>query len=84
MGESMDFPKTWEDFLKNYSFNDRKEIYTNGADLIETFRIQQMIEHYFPEKVLKINKKYSADKFIIETFNESDNKQSFMIKERKK
>ena len=43
----MDFPEKSEDFLKSYSFKDRKEEYTNGDMLIQTFRVEQMIEHYF-------------------------------------
>lgn len=47
MGACMDFPEDPEDFLKSYSFKDRKEEYTNGDMLIQTFRVEQMIEHYF-------------------------------------
>ena len=47
MGACMDFPEKPEDFLKSYSFKDRKEEYTNGDMLIQTFRVEQMIEHYF-------------------------------------
>jgi hypothetical protein len=47
MTESMMFPKNWKEFLKDYSFVDHKEFYTNGSRLISTFRVEQMIEHYF-------------------------------------
>jgi hypothetical protein len=47
MTDSMMFPMKWEGFLKDYSFIDHKEFYTNGARLIPTFRVEQMVEHYF-------------------------------------
>lgn len=47
MGDIMSFPKNYEDFIKEYAFIDSKEYYTNGAELISTYRVQQMIKHYF-------------------------------------
>ena len=41
----MQFPDTFEEFIKSYSFVDDKEIYTNGSELIPTFRLKQWIEH---------------------------------------
>ena len=41
----MQFPNTFEEFIKSYSFVDDKEIYTNGSELIPTFRLKQWIEH---------------------------------------
>ena len=46
MSDMMFFPASWEDFLREYSFKDKEEIYTNGADLISVFRVRQMMEHY--------------------------------------
>lgn len=46
MGDTMFFPETWEEFLKDYEFKDSKEIYTNGAMLVPSFRVEQMMEHY--------------------------------------
>lgn len=48
MSACMEFPKDWKDFLASYSFVDREEIYTNKAELIPCFRVEQLIEHYFP------------------------------------
>lgn len=45
MGEQMNFPDTLDEFIKQYSFIDRKEIYTNGSELIQTFRVKQWEEH---------------------------------------
>ncbi len=50
MGEMMNFPETPEEFVKQYSFRDKKEEYTNGSELIPVFRVEQMIEHYFKER----------------------------------
>lgn len=46
MADCMNFPKDWAKFLEDYSFRDHKEIYTNGARLIPTFRVEQMMHHY--------------------------------------
>ena len=46
MADSMTFPKTWEQFIHDYEFEDSRRIYTNGAKLIPSFRVKQMMEHY--------------------------------------
>lgn len=46
-GACMYFEKNWKEFLESYSFVDQKEIYTNGARLIQTLRVKQMVDHYF-------------------------------------
>lgn len=45
--DSMEFPKDVKDFIKDYSFKDKEERYTNGSMLISVFRVKQMLEHYF-------------------------------------
>lgn len=50
MSECMPIPDNWKDFVKEYSFKDIREIYTNGSWLIPTFRVEQMMEHYLVEK----------------------------------
>lgn len=47
MADCMNFPKSPLEFLKLYEFRDKEEIYTNGSMLIPTFRVKQLIEHYF-------------------------------------
>lgn len=47
MADCMSFPETPLEFLKSCEFKDEKNIYTNGSMLIPTFRVEQMIEHYF-------------------------------------
>lgn len=46
MGDQMEFPENPIEFLEQYSFKDKHEIYTNGSELIPVFRVKQMIEHY--------------------------------------
>lgn len=47
-GDALNFPETPEEFIKEYSFKDKQEVYTNGAELISVFRVKQMLEKYFP------------------------------------
>lgn len=42
----MFFPQDPNDFLDQYSFKDKEEIYTNGSELIQVLRVKQMLEHY--------------------------------------
>lgn len=46
MNEKMEFPNTFEEFVNEYSFKDSDEVYTNGSDLIQTFRAMQGWEHF--------------------------------------
>lgn len=49
MADVMEFPKTMQEFVENYSFIDIDEVYTNGCMLVPTFRVEQAIEHYEKE-----------------------------------
>ena len=49
MADIMEFPNTMKEFIDSYSFKDSKEIYTNGAELISVFRVEQGLEHYAKE-----------------------------------
>ena len=58
MADMMEYPKTPNEFIKNYSFKDSDEIYTNGVELVPVFRVEQMLEHYYkPLKEKAIPKK---------------------------
>lgn len=46
MGNVMDMPDTFEEFIKEYSFKDGKEYYTNGSELVQVSRVMQAWEHY--------------------------------------
>ena len=45
MNEEMKFPETFEQFAREYGFKDSKEVYTNGSDLIQVFRVKQWLGH---------------------------------------
>ena len=45
MNDVMEFPDTWEEFEEQYGITDSEEVYTNGARLIPSFRVQQWLEH---------------------------------------
>lgn len=49
MADRMEFPKTMKEFIDNFSFKDTEEVYTNGAELIPVFRVEQALEHYEKE-----------------------------------
>ena len=49
MADKMEFPSTIEEFIKGYSFKNIDEVYTNGAELIPVFRVEQAFEHYEKE-----------------------------------
>lgn len=46
MGDAMSFPNTFEEFIHEYEFKDEEEIYTNGTNLIPSFRVIQAWDHY--------------------------------------
>ena len=48
-GYRMEFPEDWHDFLKTYSFVDEGHLYTNGSQLIQVFRVVQLVEHMMGE-----------------------------------
>ena len=43
--QMMEFPQTFDEFVNEYGFKDDKEIYTNGSELIQVFRVKQWLEH---------------------------------------
>ena len=45
MSESMQFPKTVEEFMKQYEIVDTEQVYTNGIELVPIFRMDQWFEH---------------------------------------
>ena len=55
MAQMMTFPKTFDEFVEEYGFVDEKEVYTNGSELIQVFRVKQWLEH--EDLVKKMEKK---------------------------
>ena len=49
MADRMEFPNTMKEFIDSFSFKDSEEVYTNGAELIPVFRVEQGLEHYAKE-----------------------------------
>lgn len=41
----MCFPETWEEFRKQYRIVDTEKVYTNGVEMIPTFRVKQWLDH---------------------------------------
>lgn len=54
MCDVMTFPETVNGFFEQYGIWDRDEVYTNGALLIPVFRVEQMLDHYFPERTCRM------------------------------
>lgn len=50
MADCMAFPEKIEDYINFYKFTDTKQYYTNGSELIQVLRVQQMLEHYMPKQ----------------------------------
>lgn len=70
MNEEMKFPETFEQFAREYGFKDSEEVYTNGSDLIQIFRVKQWLEHQMTDdaisrqEVLEQTYKWSKDEFL--------------------
>lgn len=45
MSDCMEFPKTFDEFAKDYGFKDRYKVYTNGSEVIPVFRVKQWLDH---------------------------------------
>lgn len=46
MADMMEFPPTFLESIKKYSFKDKEEVYTNGAELVPSFRAIQAWDYY--------------------------------------
>lgn len=45
MAETMMFPATFDEFAEQYGFKDKQEVYTNGSELMQVFRVRQWLDH---------------------------------------
>ncbi len=70
MANCMEFPKRIEEFLDDYSFKDKEEVYTNGSILIPLFRVKQGLEHYMRESKAALEKQ--IPKKVILGYDEQD------------
>lgn len=92
MNEEMKFPNAFEEFLNEYSFKDSDEVYTNGNELIQTFRVMQGYEHFAKQiredaieefaKVLKSIKRPHT-KYLVSTFERDIDCVAEQLKEKK-
>ena len=48
--DQMCFPSDPKEYLNLYAFKDKDEFYTNGDTLIQLFRVEELLEHYFNYK----------------------------------
>jgi hypothetical protein len=45
MADKMTFPATFKEFAERYKIVDKEEVYTNGAELIPIFRVEQWLDN---------------------------------------
>ena len=45
MGDMMQFPDSVDEFMEKYKIVDTEQVYTNGAELVPIFRMNQWFEH---------------------------------------
>ena len=64
MNNQMEFPDTWEEYEKEYGFEDKEQVYTNGSRLISCSRVKQWLD--YKEKVIDdIRTEIEEQKIII-------------------
>lgn len=44
MGNTFNMPKSFGEFCDEYAFKDSEERYTNGSELVPTFRVKQWLD----------------------------------------
>lgn len=68
MNEQMEFPETFEEFAKEYGFKD--DVYTNGSDLIQIFRVKQWLEHDNKLRRIETDTAYECGKHANKTLDQ--------------
>ena len=66
MSVQMEFPNTFDEFVKEYGFKDDKEVYTNGSDLIQIFRVKQWLEHDNKLRAIETDTAYECGKAVLD------------------
>ena len=69
MSDMMEFPETVKEFMEEYKIVDRDEVYTNGAELVPIFRMEQWFEHEKAKEMTKAYKLVLDDLRKINMFN---------------
>ena len=72
MADIMEFPEYWEDFIKEYSFKDNHQIYTNGSELVPVSRVKQMVDYYFSTGLKAVEQAIAKEFREKETKNKGD------------
>lgn len=67
-GENMTYPKTFEEFINQYSFKDRKQEYTNGSMLISVVRVLQAYDYYCKKQAPESRTQYVVTTYDYENF----------------
>ena len=57
MADCMTFPNTFDEFAEQYKIVDKKEVYTNGTELIPIFRVKQWLDHTRADTVRKMQER---------------------------
>lgn len=74
MADCMTFPNTFDEFAEQYKIVDKKEVYTNGTELIPIFRVKQWLDHTRADTVRKMQERVKAKihKSVHQYWNEND------------
>lgn len=67
--EMQDMEKDFMSFINSHSFKDKKELYTNGAELVPVFRVQQAYDYYFLKLEKALDKAVGEIQKMIECNN---------------
>lgn len=67
LNEQMEFPDTFEEFVKYYGFKDKEEVYTNGSELIQVFRVKQWLEHIQKPTQMLDKSNFSQEQYRADT-----------------
>jgi hypothetical protein len=75
----MIFPNTIEEYFKDYAFIDEEQIYTNGSELIPTFRVKQWEEHKDKEIERLNNIIYQLRYWIVNNKHNENTKEHYLV-----
>ena len=83
MAECMIFPEKWEQFMRDYEWEESRRIYTNGSMVIQSFRVKQMMEHYLPQAKAEAIKEFAErlKKHKYESSDWSHGEHPFVVEE---
>ncbi len=65
MADAINFPPTFQEFIHQYEFVDKEEIYTNGTKLIPSFRVMQAWNHYADLITFRLADIYTINRLML-------------------